>query len=343
MLRSPKRLWLLALLPVVGLGWAIKSAASWRPQVFGVQKAVDECEFSPDGNLLLASASLDQGRVHLVQVWDVRAKAQKSLWGTEKGWPPVFSPNSQMLAVIRGISRPETTTETLKGTQFDLLNARSGKLIHSLEDLHSRDMYIGDIIRFYGFSPDNREFLLATSRRLRRWNVRTGKLLSVLQWKTDSKHHLFYVDDGKFLSDGESILVDFCVTYSPRKQGFGVFDVATARLKRSLPLAIGYGGLLFSPDDYSIWTVDETMKAFRLTHGQSLPLYVWPNVNPPVFSPDGKLAYSPTKTGLDVLDAHTGAKLRHLPGPLSGSFAPSPDGNWLYEARDGKIWKWRAR
>ena len=44
------------------------------------------------------------------------------------------------------------------------------------------------------------------------------------------------------------------------------------------------------------------------------------------FSADGKAVLTVSKTGLDVLDALTGAKLKSLPGPLSDNFAPSPDG-----------------
>ncbi len=62
------------------------------------------------------------------------------------------------------------------------------------------------------------------------------------------------------------------------------------------------------------------------------------------FSGDGNEAFVlDGVSGLSVRDARTGKETRRLPGPSSQMFAATSDGNWLFEAREDAVWKWRAR
>lgn len=61
------------------------------------------------------------------------------------------------------------------------------------------------------------------------------------------------------------------------------------------------------------------------------------------FSPDGSSLFCTSPKGLKKHDAFTGKVTGRLPGPTSGQFAPSPDGNFLYSIDEGKILRWRAR
>ncbi len=332
-MKRKRLLFLGLLLPVVGLLWALRSAASWRPQLFGVQKDdATWCILSPDGHLLLASSSGNSGNVNF---WDV--EKQRRLWGTVADWPVMFSANSQMVALVRGLQKYDSGIRTLKGTHFDMVEARSGRVLRSLGDSNSKDADRDDDICFYGFSSDSHEFRVATSHRLRSWNIDNGKLLTVIRWKPNSQNKFSSVLHGQFSTDGKTL---FAGLSSNGSRTIGVFDVGTAQLLRVLPVGVDASDFDVSPDGYSIWTEDNNqVKSFRISDGKSL----WPSSVFPIFSFDGKTAYVRGKRGIDVFDAHTGRKWNHLSGLGENVFTLSPNGNWLYEARDGKIWKWRAR
>ena len=65
------------------------------------------------------------------------------------------------------------------------------------------------------------------------------------------------------------------------------------------------------------------------------------DVAPVGFSPDGRVVLWPSgKSEIVARDTRTGVEKWRLRGPRSSVVALSPDANAVYEARDGKLWKW---
>lgn len=340
-----KRFWFFAvLLPVVGLMWALKSVASWRPQVVGVQKGANSCQISPDGKLLLADTNASRNEV---QIWDV--EEQRSLWKKNAVSGVAFSPDSRLLVLeprADFVLKPRTRLAAKESKEFDLVDAHNGRLIHKLS--YANRLQFGEDVCGSSFSADGHEFRAFTSQSLLTWSVDSGKLLKRQPLKMLGKDS-FGIGEGVFLPDKETFVAGLGFDEGkPQNAKVGVFDVSTARQLRVLPLVTYRNEFHLSPDGYLLWAGDQHASnhrtgALRLSDGYLL----WSHPLDPTFSPDGQSAYIPASSGLDVLDAHTGRKINHLPGPNAKSnyfgFAPSPDGNWLYEARDGQIWKWRAR
>jgi len=329
MLRSRKRLWLLALLPVVGSGWAMKSVASWRPQVFAIEKDVDSVRLSPDGKTLVSHDRGGSG-----YAWDV--DTAQSRFRNESGQfgEIVFSPGSTCFAAFNG----NGVDSVLRFRLWDLKSGatRDFKFPTGWNLDGKGTMHLRDDVCDFGFSADGKIFLTAIHQSLISTDAKTGRLLSVHKWKSNDGRDAVAVVQGFIFPQRKA----FVGERDDYPNEMVLFDIRTGREIRNL----GWGeDFTISPDEYTFWRNDQHITNTYSCHRLSDLKEMWHVPSLPTFSPDGRLAYIPSTTGLDVLDAHTGAKLRHLPGPLSANFAPSPDGNWLYEARDGKIWKWRAR
>jgi len=315
MLRSRKCLWLLALLPIVGLGWAMKSAASWRPQVFASEKNVNSVCLSPDGKTILSGDGKVDG-----YAWDVdtaQARFETHSWSCgSAGFG--FSPDS-----TRFTSFDDSWT-------LRIWDSKTGKINKVLQRAGDEMDDVCDS----GFSSDGRSWLIAGGSGVGTWDTGSGRFVSVVRWKTKGDVRPVDISFGGFSPDRKTFIGEV-------GSGLRLFDVVTGREIRDLGIGDAFG---FSPDRNFFFLNEKDGGAFAYYRISDMKkMWTAPYSGQEVFSPDGKLIYTPAPNGLEVLDAHTGAKLRHLPGPLSGNFAPSPDGNWLYEARDGKIWKWRAR
>lgn len=312
-----------------------RGRADAKPEVFASQRNARSVEISPDGNLLMVRNSDDD-----YQIWDV--PTHRPLWKLEDNWT-FFSPDSRFIVVVA----PKTPTKArrrrqppnaLATIQVDLRDARTGRLGRSLRykplaiENYAQDSR--NSIVDCSFSSDGREFRLATRYRLRRWSVASGRLLGVQRWNPTSTP-VFSAEDGRFSPDGRVFLARQDV---PLPDVF--LDAGTARWVYSVKEPVG-GSYGFSADGYSFWMQGmdgNDVGVFRVRDNKLL----WRTSDFPVFSPDGKLAYISASHGLDVLDARTGLKVRHLTNLDVDKFTPSPDGKWLYEAHGGKIYRWRT-
>ncbi len=322
-MKFKRRFWLLALVPVAALVWAMKSAASWRPQVVGVQKGANFVSLAPDGRTLLVCNEMGEG-----QMWNTNT--QLPLFKINGANSAVFSPDSASIA-IADATKPDSVL------RISLFDGGTGKLKKTLKHSTSwrksgLDDSVWDNVYEYQFSANSNDVFLVMDSGDLIWNVATGKEVTQVKWKITGSDKIDDVRFGRLLPDKELFV------------GWGhsklkIFDVHNGKQLRILPIKLNRGHFYLSPDGYSLWTGERGMSSFRLSDGKPL----WNNPKLPQFSPDGKLAYVLASDALEVLDAHTGRKLKTLPGPTSDNFAPSPDGNWIYEARGGKIWKWRAR
>ncbi len=333
-----KRLWFFVTgLPVVGLLWAMKSAASWRPQVFGVQKDAASLWLSGHDRLLVVSCF---DGLNPFQVWDVASR--KSLWKARGGdYPLNVSPDERVLAQAHAPYPIRGDLYQLKGVRFELHDALDGHLLRVLKPpIAQPNFQHGEELLDAGFSPDGREFRLATTARLLRWSVASGRALVNRKWPARNKGQA--LTSGEFLLNQEQ-LVAFDGT-------FVVFDARTGGLIRRLnTLHVAPDESMgVAPDGFSFYELSDNTKSriFRLSDGREL----WHSSNIPTFSARGELAFVATSVGINVFDAHTGAKLRALPGPKvekgwAPSLAPSGDGNWLLntDSHSDKLLIWRAR
>ncbi|BCM89507.1 hypothetical protein IAD21_01353 [Abditibacteriota bacterium] len=328
--------WLLALIPIIGLIWAMKSAASWRPQLIGTQ-ANAECPWmSFDGHLMVVETI---NNVNGSQIWDV--ETGQPLWRSRgsSDYSLAMSPDNHILVLAHAAHPLDVPLQLLVGVQLELHDQRTGHLIRRLEKC---DFTPEDQLLTCSFSAKSDEVILATKFFVRRWSVATGKLLVAHKW-TPVKNQQLGLVTTDYDPDKEQV-----VAYEIGGP-ISIFDAHTGRQLRHLApcLAstdpVGLDNFLWiSPDGYSFYEQSEgqpTSRVFRLSDGKLL----WRATNWPTFTDDGKLAYLPTNSGLDVFDAHTGRRLNHIPGPKEYGFAISPDGNWIYETRADKIYRWRAR
>ena len=315
--------------------------AAEKSYVFGVQRNADYPYVSPDGRLLIVDT---KENLEGFQVWDIASK--KPLWKSNNRtlWLSL-SPDSQTLVVARATSPLGEDLPALQEVTLELHSARDGRLLRTLEFSPLQPLAPGttqsstvanEPLLDFDFSKDGREFRLATDAAMRRWDLLSGRAKSVVKWATTRT-----VTSVALVPDKEQALV-FAGELS-------LVNVQTGQTVRGLAedemssLDSSAGNFLqVSSDGFSFHELrDDTdaTRVFRLSDGKQL----WSSPDWPTFSPDGKRAFVPSSSGLDVFDGHTGRKLQSLPGPTTYGFDPSPDGKWLYEGRDGKIWKWHAR
>lgn len=309
--------------------------------LFGIQRNADYPYVSLDGRLLVVDT---KENLEGFQVWDVASK--KPLWKSNNRtlWLSL-SPDSQTILVARATSPIGEDLPALQEVNLELHSARDGRLLRTLEFSPLQPLAPGttqsstvanEPLLDFDFSKDGREFRLATDAAVRRWNLLTGHAKPVVKWATPNS-----VTSVALVPDKEQALV-FAGELS-------LVNAQTGKAMRTLAedamLSVGADAgnfLQVSPDGFSFHELrDDTdaTRVFRLSDGKQL----WSSPDWPTFSPDGKRAFVPSSSGLDVFDGHTGRKFQSLPGPTTYGFDPSPDGKWLYEGRDGKIWKWHAR
>lgn len=307
-----------------------------KPRLFGVQKDAIDVLLSPDGKLMFASDGTGSGTV-----WDVATR--KPLWKTVNGIGLQFSRDARIVVLVPGLNDFSPRTRP-KPFEFDELDGRTGRFLRSFSDATIRALEdynpLGLVDTLYdsSFSSNNRDFLVASSHSLRRFDLKSGHLISTLKWHTPANQTV-QLPSLRLAPDGKTVVG------ATLSQTAGIFDVRTAQRVRALPTLIGSVIEVFSDNSLLVTATKSAadLDIVRAADGRklwSVPSYL---ANFTQISPEARRIYTLAKDGLQVRDAHTGRLLKLLAGPRNNNFAPSPDGNYLYEARGGKIWKWRAR
>ena len=323
-MKNKHRLWWLASVPVIALVWAMKSAASWRPQVVGIQKNASYIYCSPDGKLFIVGDNSSNE-----YIWD--AEKQQLLWNNNR-ISNTFSSDSRVLGVVQEQGVTRENAPSIYKVEVELRDARSGKIQRVLKDPIRRATDEGDSTLGYTFARDDHEFRLATQHALRIWNTQTGRLTRCVPWKFKAPFGNQPVSEVQFISE-QMVLVSLATQrWCDARTGIEIERPQVT--KDYIDGMIGSQIFYSETEDDGAKFIDANKgkQLWKTAHGEAL---VW-------ILPDNKEVYCRSKNGIVRRNSLTGKLLAHLNGPPS-HFISSPDGNWLYEARGGKIWKWRAR
>jgi WD40 repeat protein len=232
-----------------------------------------------------------------------------------------FSPDGKLLAYGGG-----TGVVGQIATAW-LIDAATGKVRHTC-DIGSRTGTFG--IYALAFSPDSKSLATCWGKRVRLWDVETGKAWRTLE-DEDRILSSTFAPDGKTLAIGlehGKVILWSTATWEKRA-------TLTGHEKE-------VWGLSFAPDSTTLasgshdgtvrlWDV-ATAKHLRTLKGREDKLY---SVNGVAFAPDGKtLATANGDQTVKIFDANTGKLLANLEGHTSvvSYVAFSPDGRTLASA-----------
>jgi len=274
--------------------------------------------FSPDGRILVTSTYVTLNHpggygYTVVKLWDTQSGEMLIGFG---GWSTtrwILSPGGKSLAIIAGMSNPNTT---------DILNVPTGELKWTLES-------VGPII----FSPDGKYLAgRGDDKAIQIWDVPTGEL----KWTLEGSGKVLSISfspDGKYLASGGD------------DRTVRLWDTQTWNLLRQLA---GHSGEVtwtaFSPDgrtfasqtsdevvrlwDTEAWEVRQTFEAYS-EDVASIDL-----------SPDWRtVIYWNSNNTVSLYDAQTG-RAKGVLKEDSGAVREitfSPDGKTLASRGEGKV------
>ena len=321
-----------------------------KPQLFGVQKSASAISVSPRGDRMV----VDDDKTNGFQMWDVASK--RVLWKSDDYFLcfsndkdededyEILAP-TDIVMVARGAHLVDGKLVDLEGVKLEMIDARTGEFRYGLGLGEQPAEDEGEEFLDCGFSKDGLQFRVAMKNHLRLYNlVQGGYLLPLVPWtgieaQNGLKDAAFIPGKEQLIAYDEGGLMLLDATNGAFIKRLAGDPALQARPDNDIFLDVSPDNFFFienfygEPNDHA-----NDSRICRFSDGKLL----WRAVNWPALSPDGKLAYVSTPSGLEVFDSHTGHKIKSLAGLTSEAFTPSPDGNYLYEARDGKIWRWRA-
>lgn len=311
---------MLPVLPVFGLFHAARQAAAWRPQVIGLVGAASTKAISPDGRWLVITEK-DNTSV----VWDLVARRRVRALGDRQF---AFSRDGKHLALVEW----EPKGRFYAGVWGNLSESASGQKLRLLQEPAIKGAYIArsDWPQAIIFSPDNREFWVASSRFLRRFDVKSGTLLRKTAWRGLG-------------GDRKTVMA---AAFSPDGSRIGLWnghfstlhDVQTGKVLGMREHGGSYGELSFDGRlNFERLQPQIIKNAATLQH-----MWQTNECGTGQFSHDGRFVLCSGKNGLEMHDVLTGEITGRIPGPTSGSFIPSPDGNYLYSINQNQLLRWRT-
>lgn len=324
-------LWIASILLVVGLFFAARNAASWRPQPLPVARAKNPVfEFSPDGHwLLIKDENPEVGTI----LWDWSAQALVRTVAPEYG---EFSPDGRFLARVL-VNHKKINGVWVGSTEVEIAETQSGRVVKAFGDSKTRDSDELDDARW---TRDGKRLVVATAYGCRTFDVASGKV--VARWDTQKP-----AARGSSLSqDGQQVARLLPTNSEIRRADNGQFISG---------LPFGAGGAVsvgFAPDSNLIYSVPSynTGKVIHFWGAkatrQKLELVATIAASPP--SPHftrtpGVLAFV-TPDGIELRRIPGGKVTEKLSGPTKEPFALAPDEKSAVscDAR-GQIYRWRLR
>jgi WD40 repeat protein len=314
--------------------------------------AVSSVAFSPDGKTLATA-----GAERSIRIWDANSEpGTRVLPASEQSSSAMVpSPNAKQLLLLQG---------SFFGLKYNLVEAESGKLLHTLRSLVFFGGFFSDIkVRF---SPDGRSLATTDGKTLVQvWDVDGGKEKATLRGHSQQVTALAFSAGGRIIATADSgkpinlqdlatkgrAALDRAAAESDKT--IKVWDVETGHERLTLRADIAPLAMEFSPDGRRLAVVGSgpirrekiTEENVRIHFGGKGA--VWEIATGRVvfdvpgqkdqivavaFSPDGsRLATSSWDGTIKVVDASDGKELHHLGGHTSYvvSVAFSPDGRRL--------------
>jgi WD40 repeat protein len=253
-----------------------------------------------------------------IQFWDVANVKERSRIVIEDAvanslvQEAAYSPNGKMIAVL------------IRNESIQLYDVDSGKRIHRLGGRRSTGLL--------SFTPDSKELLGAGyDGSLIRWDVETGKRLSVSETSSGGAAAVLNTADGRVLQWGK------------KDQAFRLWDVKAGKpLISEEGHASGIDSLAFSPDGKKVFTGSHDgfvcvwdASTRKVLHQWAVPLdpsrFVY-RTEPLIFSSDGRFAFVGIMyQGTTLHEIESGKEICVVDShPLPQSLhAFSPNGRWL--------------
>ncbi|MFQ5923049.1 MAG: adenylate/guanylate cyclase domain-containing protein [Anaerolineales bacterium] len=290
-------------------------------------------EFSPDGKSIVTGDS--DGKL---MVWDAQSldiQLQATIHGQGDAWSrgPMFQFgfDSSGRGAISSAGDGTLVFWDLKGAS-------------EIRQFSGHEAIVGD----FEFSPDGSYVFTSSGmsgfgipgddNSIRMWDIATGELLEKFEGHSDGVVYLDVSQDGtRILSgslDGSMRLWDVTsgteLLNIPAHE-YGVFSVA-----------LSPDGNIALSGSVSSGLPDDGVKLWDLTSGEMIHHYFTDNnATFLMFSPDGKTGYSPTDSGLSVLDIGSGS-LTRKPIPSGWDLALHSDGTsyFSFDSADANYLQW---
>lgn len=333
-----KRRILIALAAIIPLALFVvaRKKANKRPPIIGQHQGASALQFSPDGKRMLSYGKAD------VSSWDLQARRREATWKT--GLDYVFSPDSQSLAAIG--NRYDNIDDTHARTVISgvVCDVATGQARVKFSDTFAHPPFYPDNTGTLIWSADGREIWVSSDFHLRRFDARSGKLLSRLT--------LFSLRDFDALRT-ILLLPDLSFVVSSNEKGIELRDVKAGKIARSWKIKSPYWGVTpvaqaASPDSkfLAVGFDSRATSTTRIYQISDAKFWQAPAGSAPFmgFSADSRFALFSQNSTFIARDIKGGREIWRMQVPDAQSFTLAPDGRHLYSVeKRGVIRRWEVR
>ena len=327
---------ILAVVIPLALFFAARLAAGRRPVIIGQHAGAAALQFSPDGQRMLSYGKAE------VSSWNLQKRQREATW--KSGLSYVFSPDSQSLAAVG--SRYETVDGTHARTIISgvVRDVATGRARVKFSDVFAHPPSYQDFASGPIWSPDGREIWVTSAFHLRRFDARSGRLLSRLALfslrEFDPLRTIFLLPDLSFVvsSNRKSIAMRDVKTgavarsWKVKSPFVGVTPIALFTSPDARFLAVGFDGKganvnrIYRVSDTKFWQAPIDAEPFR------------------GFSADSRLAIFAEDSTYIARDIDNGREVWRMEIPNAQTFTLAPDGRHLYNVdAQGIIRRWDVR
>ncbi len=277
-------------------------------------------------------------------MWDVKRKVVvwKKLQTGNKKWRPLcFSGDGQTLAMTEGLNMDVPQFGDIKPV-LALFDVATGQQIAVLPVSGGINYFASAI-----FSPDDKQFIAASGKEVRTWDVAARRETSRQTAKGAPNNSFAEI---VLAPDGAHFLVNWTALSGASRisyVGAEMRDASSSHVQWKMPTGVS-PRFDFSPDGSQIFSSDQS-SLFEMRDARSGRI-LWKKTlanggfNERQWLPDSSAIAIDMDDALEMWDAKTGAVVRSIPYGEMQSFVFAPDGSQIYMIDfGGKIWSQRLR